>query len=86
MMELATGGHHVGPRLQEAADVVVVAIARHVQHAIGLESEHRLDVRRGYDAGGRAIAELAGVASGLVGGVDVEPDQRQGRMIDHAPQ
>ena len=86
MMELAPGGHHVGARLQNAADFVVVAISRHVQHAIGLEREHRLDVRRGQDAGGRAIAELAGVVSGLVGGVDVESDQRQGRMIDHAPQ
>ena len=66
--ELRAGAHDVLARRQEPTQLVDVEAARHVQDAVGLERDERVDVVGGRDTGVRTgPRELAGVDADLVG-------------------
>ena len=86
VMELAPRGDDVGARGEQPAHLVGVEGARHVQHAVGAQADDVLDVVGRHDAGVVEAAQVARVAAGLGGGVDPQPGQLEGRVLDHAAQ
>ena len=58
--------------------------ARHVQHHVRLQSKNVIDPIGGAHARRRAPRDLAGIDTDLARVVDVDADQLQVRMVDHA--
>src|SRR4029453_2774168 len=85
--ELRTGAHDVLARCQEPAQLVDVEAARHVQDAVGVEGDERVDVVRGADAGvPPGPRELAGVHPDLVGAVHTHAHDLEVRVLERRAQ
>ena len=85
--QLRTGAHDVLARRQEPAQLVEVEAARHVQDAVGLERDERVDVVGGRDTGVRTgPRELAGVDADLVGAVHAHAHDLEVRVRERRAQ
>jgi hypothetical protein len=74
VQELRARAHHVLARRQEEAQLVEVEPARHVEDAVGVEGDERVDVVGGRDSGDRTgPRQLAGVDANLVGTEHAHP-------------
>ena len=58
----------------------------HVAETVGVEREHRVDVVARRDADGFDTAQLARIATDLVGAVRQQPDELQIGMRENAPE
>ena len=78
----AAGGDDVGARREEDARLVHIQRPWHVQHAVRVQLDDRVDVVRRLHAGGRSVGEVAGIAPDLVVAVHPQADQVHLRVVD----
>ena len=83
ILELHAGGDHIRAAFQDAADIVVIADVRHIEHAIGLQREDIVDAVRRHHAGRPDPCQLARILVHLVLPVDPDADQIEIGMLDH---
>ena len=78
------GGDHVDPRLEDPHHVIDVGPLRVVDHAIGFESEQRVDVIGGEHPDGIDPAQFAHITTDLVGAPRVATDELESRVRDRS--